>query len=122
MTLAQYKYLIKLTVGWLPVGKRLAMYGDKTCNCHCCDQLKTCDHIMQCPKLEDGNVRLVQEPATFLRKEKTVEEVTTALCEGLLVWLLATTKGKKRNRMTIPTITQVAYKEQTAIRWGRLCC
>jgi hypothetical protein len=121
MTEAQRKFLVKFTIGWLPVGKRQAMYGKSICDCHRCGKLETCDHIMQCSHLGTENERLVQDLATYLRKERTKEEIITALCDGWSQWLQAENAEYVHRPENLPALTGKAYHQQNKIGWGRLC-
>jgi ribonuclease HI len=82
------KYYSKLSIGWLPTGKKLELYGDAITYCHRCKGDETADHIIQCPANKTLAAQIAMDLQTYLAEIHTDPTITRLFCRGIHRWIM----------------------------------
>jgi hypothetical protein len=98
MDASEIRYVNKLSIGWLPTGNKLELYGDTVTKCHRCNNKETVDHIVQCPANRRAAGQIAVDLQTYLEKIKTAPEISRLLCRGVHRWIMHDDDGKTENR------------------------
>jgi hypothetical protein len=116
MDAAEIRYANKLSVGWLPTGNKLELYGDVVTKCHRCNSTETVDHIVRCPENTRASAQIAVELQTYLGKIRTDPEISRALCRGIHRWVTQGDHGRTEFRSEGRDFRK-ASKEQAEIGW-----
>jgi hypothetical protein len=82
------KYFNKLSIGWLPTGKKLELYGNAITYCHWCKEGETVDHIIQCLANKTPAAHIAMDLQTYLAEIHTDPTITRLFCRGIHRWIM----------------------------------
>jgi hypothetical protein len=110
-------FSVKLMIKWLPVGTRMAKYGNNMTMCYFCNNDEDFNHLFCCSKKRHLQQKFVDELDTELQRTGTQLEIRTALHNGITEWMTQTKINTKHTSAIYNAIQQ-----QEKIGWHRTIC
>jgi hypothetical protein len=102
-------------IQWLPVGTRMAKYGNEMTMCYFCDHEEDFQHLFCCKKKTKQQQELIRELQTALRRLDTEPGIRKALTFWIQAWITGETKDEPS---WSSTIQQAIYK-QGKVGWAK---
>jgi hypothetical protein len=84
-------FSVKLMIQWLPVGTRMAKYGNEITMCHFCNDEEDFNHVFCCKGKVTQHTALKMELTTKLRQLDTKPEIQMAFTFWINAWITGTT-------------------------------
>jgi hypothetical protein len=109
-------FSVKLMIQWLPVGTRMAKYGNNMTMCYFCNDEEDFDHLFCCTKKRHQQSLFTEELDNELKRIGTANAIRVALLNGIKDWIAKTT-----TRNTDISMTD-AIRQQGAVGWHRTIC
>jgi hypothetical protein len=104
-------------IQWLPVGTRMAKYGNEITMCYFCDEEEDFQHLFCCTRKATQHKEIKKELMIELQKIGTEPEIQTALIFWIYAWM---TGDKKNNEPTWSHETAHAIQQQRKIGWNKV--
>jgi ribonuclease HI len=111
-------FSVKLSIQWLPVGKRMAKYGNEITMCYFCNEEEHFEHLFCCTRKATQQ----KEFTTDLRSELRRLDTEPALQQALIFWTKAWMTGDTDDEPTWSTSIEKAIRQQGKIGWNKVIC
>jgi hypothetical protein len=109
-------FSVKLMIQWLPVGKRMAKYGNEMTMCYFCGDDEDFQHLFCCTRKATQQRQLIKELHTELLLLETEPEIQTSLTFWINAWMT----GETGNEPIWSNGVQYAIKKQGLIGWSKV--
>jgi ribonuclease HI len=111
-------FSVKLSIQWLPVGKRMAKYGNEITMCYFCNEEEHFEHLFCCTRKATQQ----KEFTTDLRSELRRIDTEPAIQQALIFWTKAWMTGDTDDEPTWSKSIEKAIRQQGKIGWNKVIC
>jgi hypothetical protein len=109
-------FSVKLMIQWLPVGTRMAKYGNNMTMCYFCNNEEDFEHLFCCKKKRNQQRQLKLDLDNKMQRIGTAPKIRQALLRGVSAWITQDDDGKTDE------LTHSATHQQQQIGWHRTIC